>query len=222
MKWGHCRVRRLKRQRLRPLASVKTPGELPQNWLWGPQLNKVMGSWKMHSEGCACTPFWLTSCHGDRWKQKVEKLDWIPVLLFLSFFFFFFNSGLPEDNFGELWDRSRQSGMQDPWEGQKELGLVQWRAVIPLLSSCENVSKSLFFKFIRSVYWEQDQLELAEMLGVLLSVWSLCWATCQHLSSFHCFIYDAEKGIMETVGTMIVNILGSGRSVGAPCEDMRE
>ena len=89
MKWGHCRVRRLKRQRLRPLASVKTPGELPQNWLWGPQLNKVMGSWKMHSEGCACTPFWLTSCHGDRWKQKVEKLDWIPVLLFLSFFFFF-------------------------------------------------------------------------------------------------------------------------------------
>ena len=35
-------------------------------------------------------------------------------------------------------------------------------------------TKSLFFKFIRSVYWEQDQLELAEMLGVLLSVWFLC------------------------------------------------
>lgn len=139
----------------------------------------------MHSEGCACTPFWLTSCHGDRWKQKVEKLDCIPVLLLL---FFFINSGFPEDNFGELWDRSRQSGMQDPWEGQKELGLVQWRAVIPLLSSCENVSKSLFFKFICSVYWEQDQLELAEMLDVLLSVWSPVLSympASQHFSLLH-------------------------------------
>lgn len=119
---------------------------------------------------------------------QVEAEDWETKRHSCIIFSFFFYSGLPEDNFGELWDRSRQSGMQDPWEGHKELGLVQWRAVISLLSSCEDESKSLFFKFICSIYWEQDQLELGEILDVLLSDWSPVLSyrpASQHFSLLH-------------------------------------
>ena len=61
------------------------PQGAPTELTLGPQPNKVMGSRKMHSGGCACTPFSLTSCPGDRWKQKVEKLDCIPVFFFFLF-----------------------------------------------------------------------------------------------------------------------------------------
>lgn len=57
-----------------------------------------------------------------------------------------------------------------------------------LFSSCENASKSLFFKFICSVYWEQDQLELGEILDVLLSVRSPVLSdrpASQHFSLLH-------------------------------------